>query len=520
MLSRQRPTAFLTAVVMITLMAVACSDSSKPTPTPAADDAAAASNGKTAEFNEGVAAGDVTSTSAVLWTRARGGDNVIVDVARDESFAQIERSFAVQTSSASDYTLKAKVEGLTPNTHYVYRFRAGTATSDLGTFVTAPDPAASRPLRFVFAGDADGSKHSDGTPIYNHFEVLDAAAKANPDFSLFFGDTIYGDRPPAARTVDDYRAKYKQNRGYDAMRAFLAAAATYNTWDDHEVTDNFAGTTADRALFGAGRQAFQEYWPIDTATDASKMYRAVRWGKDVDLIILDERSFRDAPADAACTSGRSADPLPGVLEPGVPDNVRNIRTFVGLSADLPEGCLSTLDDPSRTMLGDAQKQFLKDRLKSSDATWKVIVNEVPIQQILALPYDRWEGYAAERREVLEYIRDNGIKNVVFLTTDMHANILGPVRIGDFDGAPPVAYEAVVGAVATSPLGKDIDEVIGSGGGAAFNALLTGIVKVDCAEIDSYSYGVVDVDPAAGTMTITTKGASGKELCSHQLRAEL
>ncbi len=514
---RPRRAAFI-ALALVALAFAACNNSSKPKSTPASG-TAIASTGATAEFNEGVAAGDVTTTSAILWTRARGGDTVIADISRDETFAQIDQSIATETSADTDYTVKTKVEGLSPDTRYSYRFRAGDATSDTGRFATPPDPSASRLIRFVFAGDADGSKHSDGTPIYNNFEPLDAATNEQPDFSLFFGDTIYGDKPPPATTLADYRAKYKQNRSYDAMRTFLATAATYNTWDDHEVTDNFAGTTVDRDLFDAGRQAFQEYWPIDTAADASKMYREIRWGKDVDLILLDERSFRDAEADSACTSGSSADPLPGVLEPGVPDNVRNIRTFVGLPADLPDGCLSTLDDPSRTMLGDAQKQFLKDRLKSSDATWKVIVNEVPIQQLLALPYDRWEGYAAERREVLEYIRDNNIKNVVFLTTDFHANILGPVGISDFDGAPPVAYEAVVGPVATSPLGQDIQDVIGSGGKTAFNALLTGLVKVDCAEIDTYSYSVVDVDPAAATMTIANKDSSSKELCSRQLQAE-
>jgi hypothetical protein len=170
------------------------------------------------------------------------------------------------------------------------------------------------------------------------------------------------------------------------------------------------------------------------------------------------------------------------------------------------------------MLGAAQKQFLFDRLRSSDATWKVIVNEVPIQQIAVVPYDRWEGYAAERREVLSFIRDNGIKNVVFLTTDLHGNVFGPVRMDVFSDPAPVAYEAIVGPIATATLRRDIAGAIGDAAAGVFAPLLTGVMKVDCAQIDSYAYGLVEVDPA-GIMTITAKDASGRALCAKVLRRE-
>ena len=66
-------------------------------------------------------------------------------------------------------------------------------------------------------------------------------------------------------------------------------------------------------------------------------------------------------------------------------------------------------------------------MSSSTATFKVIINEVPIQQYYALPYDRWEGYEAERQAVLNFLKDN-VENVVFLTTDVHANMVNDARL--------------------------------------------------------------------------------------------
>ena len=498
----------LALLAALTLSLAACDDGGSP-PAPSA----------TASFTHGVASGDVTPTSAVLWTRAEGGDTVLAEVATDASFSGGLTTFEAATSAERDFTVKAYATGLTPDTRYYYRFRAGDATSEAGAFVTAPAADASKPLRFVFAGDSDGTRNADGSPVFNEFEVLTAAQAEDPAFFLYFGDTIYADRGVHATTLDGYRAKYRANRAYPALRNILAATSTVNMWDDHEVVNDYAGAAIDRDMFEAGRQAFREYLPVDdSAGDPALLYRALRWGADIELIVLDERSFRSASAADACSVAGAPDTLPAAAAPGAPDSVRGIRGFVGLPETVPAGCLEAIDDSARTMLGDEQKRFLFDRLRNSDATWRVIVNEVPVQQLLALPYDRWEGYAAERREILEFIRNNKIPNVVFLTTDMHANIFGPVRIDPFTDKEPIAYEAVVGPIATTPLERDIVDAIGETGAGLFGAFLTGLIGVDCAELKSYSYGLVEVDPAAGTMTITAKDAAGAALCEKTLEA--
>ena len=71
---------------------------------------------------------------------------------------------------------------------------------------------------------------------------------------------------------------------------------------------------------------------------------------------------------------------------------------------------------------------------------------VSIQQTFALPYDGWEGYGAERKEILNFIRDNAIKNVIFLTTDLHLNLMNEVFIDRFADPAPIAYEVVTGPI--------------------------------------------------------------------------
>ena len=501
----------LTALALALALA-ACDggSSADPTPTPAP--------GTTAAFTSGVASGDVRPIGAVLWTRAEGGDRLAIEVATDEAFSSIVQTLHAETSAARDYTVKANVAGLTPDTRYYYRFRAGGAVSPTGTFVTAPQPNAAKKIRFVFAGDSDGSRREDGSPAFNEFEVLDAAAAEDPAFFMYFGDTIYGDRAPAATSVDAYRAKYRQNRGYRALADLLAATSMITTWDDHEVTNDFDGTTVDRALLRAGRQAFREYMPVDDSRGDEALYNSFRWGADIDIIVLDERSYRSGSVEDACKIDGQDDLLPSAGAPETPPQLRGFRGFIGLPPDAASGCIEAIRDPARTLLGEEQKAYLFDRLLHADATWKIVVNEVPIQPLLVLPYDRWEGYAAERREVLQFLRDNQIKNVVFLTTDFHANIFGPVRMDPFADAEPLAYEAVVGPIAVETLEQDIVGVAGEAGAGVLGGFLTGVVGVDCAELDAYAYGLVEVDPEAGTLTVTAKDASGRELCKKTLKA--
>ena len=161
------------------------------------------------------------------------------------------------------------------------------------------------------------------------------------------------------------------------------------------------------------------------------------------------------------------------------------------------------------MLGTLQKAAFKAALQSK-AKFKFVINGLPIQQFYALPYDRWEGYGAERNEILNFIRDNRIGGVIFLTTDTHANLINEVFIDRFHDSQRIANEFVTGPIAATTFQKDLLRTLGPVALFQFNTILT-IVGVDCRQLDAYSYGVVDVDASSGTATITLKDDKGNLL---------
>lgn len=85
-------------------------------------------------------------------------------------------------------------------------------------------------------------------------------------------------------------------------------------------------------------------------------------------------------------------------------------------------------EPSLEMLGADQLQSIKDSLKASPATWKVIATDDPLSIVTGWPgdYDAWLqgdsrvlGREAQLRDLLKFIKDQGIENVVWITADVH-----------------------------------------------------------------------------------------------------
>ncbi len=166
------------------------------------------------------------------------------------------------------------------------------------------------------------------------------------------------------------------------------------------------------------------------------------------------------------------------------------------------------------MLGARQYAAFTKAIKASTATWKVIVNEVPIQQFYALQYSRWEGYAAERERLLRFLQLN-VRNVVFATTDTHANLVNEVRYRTLGGTPESSgmWEVVTGPVATNTFAKEIDGYLGQkGAGTAIGALFfkpapPNGVGMRCAALDTYSYAEVTVSERR--LTVAMKDAKGQ-----------
>jgi len=466
-------------------------------------------------FPDGVASGDVTQTRAILWTRVANttGNGQIHVRGWTNSSLRGKKAFQgkMKPSAARDNTLKIDVTGLKPNTQYFYRFDKDESFSPVGTFKTPPSPNTPSDVEFTWSGDSDAFKVNGVNP-FNNWETLAAAQAENADFFIYLGDTIYSDsrnRPGGpATTLDEYRDAYHLQRTYSNLTNLQKSTSTYPLIDDHEVQNDFAGQTVDPARYAAGMQAFFENNPIretglphDPSCAGDPLYRTVKWGSEVELFITDQRSCRSPSANVAAVCG-------GDLGPTLPPALRGTFPFsLFLTSSPPAGCLAAINDPNRTMLGPVQKQLLKNDLLNSTATHKVIVSELAWQQWWVLPYDRWEGYGAERSEMLNFIRNNGIENVEFLTTDNHGTLQNQVYIDKFTDPQTIAHETITGPIATNTFQAEVVGVAGLLGLFVFNQTLD-LAGIDCRHLDRYSYGHVDVSATGDTATVSSRDSTG------------
>jgi phosphodiesterase/alkaline phosphatase D-like protein len=410
-----------------------------------------------------VAAGDVQPRSVVLWATIDGPGVVQFELAQNPQFDPPVNKTAAQVS---DPRVPAKVrhQGLTPQTRYWYRVLAASGVPITGTFVTPAEPGEKKGLRFCVEGDWRG----DLAP----YPAIRNAAGMSFDFSVELGDTIYADfSSPAVpvdqcRTIEEFRDKhrevYTERDGLNALGQLRDSTATYAMLDDHEVIDDFAGgadpatdprfqpTTAsyinDTELFETGVQAFVEYEPIEDerygvslgdprVAGENKFYRQRQFGDDAVMLLLDARSFRD----------------PELENPDVMDQA-SLDAFLAASFE-----------PGRTMISEPQLADLEADLLAAEAagvTWKFVMIPEPIQNLVAgNPRDRYEGYAYERSQVLAFVKDEGLHNVVFVAADIHGMIVNNLefqRTGPNDPEESVdAFEITVPAVAYyPPLGPD------------------------------------------------------------------
>lgn len=465
-----------------------------------------------AGFPQGVACGDVTGTSAVLWTRSDAAREVVVEVAEDPAFAAIVATQTAEADPQRDLTVKVVVAGLEPGREYFYRFR-DDAESATGRFRTLPREDDVVGLRFLFSGDSEIG--------HGPFFVLGDAAESGVDLAIWGGDTIYGDVPAGdlgvAVTLEDYRAKYRQVRSDPNLRAFLASMSVRVVWDDHEVVNDYAGgdpATASEERKAGAYTAFFEHQPVaEDPSEPFRTYRRFRWGRLAEFFLLDVRQYREASAAAEC--GFRIDPF-GLLVPNaVPD----------------EACVAALRR-RRSMLGQEQLAWLLNGLRESEARYKFVFTGVVMSFLAYLPYDRWDGYDYERKQILEFIDRNRIENVWFLATDAHLNLFNP-DVGRYFRRHRPDYDLRHGVVmremVTGPIAEDtlfsgaverVEDILAADDNlvldfalaTTFQGLANDIARRNgfaLFEPNRYAYALVDV-PADGPAVVEYRGVRPEE----------
>ena len=410
-------------------------------------------------FTLGVASGDPDAASVVLWTRLApepytgGGmptDDIDVrwEVSATDDFAVIAFSGTETATAAHAHTVHAIAQ--IEQGDWFYRFRVGSYTSPVG--VTRPAPPADAPLAQAKFAAASCQNFSDG-----YYAAHRDIAEQQPDFTIWLGDYIYEggglpfDPDVAARahigeepkSLDDYRNRYGQYKADPQLQASHAACPWFVIWDDHEVENNYADLTPQDTADAAGFQerrfaAYQAWWehqpvrldPPVAADQEYRIYRDTQWGDLIELALLDGRQYR---SDQACGDAT-------------------------LNLDPP--CAEALD-PTRTMLGAQQEQWLLDTLSASTSAWNVVGNQVVLADATfngaVLNYDQWDGYPVARARLLQALADNDIQNLVVITGDIHLAAVAQLRAGDRASGVSVGAEFVTTSISSDGL---IDDALG------------------------------------------------------------
>jgi alkaline phosphatase D len=345
-----------------------------------------------AAFPLGAQVGDPLPGSAVFWAWTAPGVSVRLVVVRWDGAAWVAQT-TVETSADDAGFVHVTVEGLVADTALGFQFvdPAG-AGSEVGHARTAPDPAAEGVVSVGFTSCLQ-QRHEV-------FPSLQATQIDGPlDAFLFLGDTGYFDDLVG---IDAYRALWQRQLAAPGIRDVLRSAAAIYTWDDHEFQNNL-DPVADVDALAWGRQAFFEATPSRRDDeDPNRRWRALRLGAAVEIFVLD------------CRTERRAD----------------------------EG----------RYLSEAQLAWFLEAVAASTATWKLVMNSVPIARldgsIWDVPLaeeDRWEGFPVQRQQVIDALSQ--VPGVVFLSGDIHCPALAKLEP---DGPGSTLWDLIGGPGGSSP----------------------------------------------------------------------
>jgi alkaline phosphatase D len=479
---------------------------------------------------QGVASGDVMPGRAVVWSRTDRPARMVVEYSTTDTFTNVLRRVGPAALDSSDFTARVVLTDLPPGQRIFYRVHfqdlsdlRSLSVPQIGSFRT---PAVADPQRDVtLSWSADTVGQGWGiNPDWGGLRLYEAMHRAEPDVFIHCGDTIYADqfvpreiklddgsvwknvvteaKSKVAETLDEYRGNYKYNLLDDHMRRFNADVAQVVIWDDHEVRDNWYETrdlrSDDRykvksmALLAArARQAFLEFNPVgQTADDLERIYRTVPYGPLVEIVALDMRSYRGA-------------------------NSENRQAAM---------------TPESAILGSPQIAALKAKLAASRAVWKVIASDMPIGLVVRDLPSFYEAVAngeggpplgreLEIADLLRFIRDRRIRNVVWITGDVHycaAHHYHPSRAKFTDFHP--FWEFVAGPLHAGTYGPGtLDATFGPE--VKFVGIPKGM-KANRPPSDGFQFfGTMRIDARTRAMTVRLHDLAGKALFSVELAPE-
>lgn len=397
-------------------------------------------------FPLGLAAGDLEATRGVLWTRYDGTSPLRLRVWRMEADVYAERVADAMVTPGDGGYVHLDVAGLQPGLKYRYAFfeenAQGTLTarSAIGRFRAALGPGQLEPLLI----GASSCTHQGTTPV----PLGKAGDRTDLDLFLLLGDTSYND---GAMTRAEYRTLWAANLGSPEYRKVRSATSVLCTWDDHEVTNDFNPETIDATHFATARAAYFEHLPLRRhETEPDRLWKSVKWGDTAEFFVLDSRGERK----------------PSTRFNGQPHQY----------------------------LSPAQLDWLKAGLKASTAVFKVILNSVPITDFgfSAFSGDSWLSYTQQRTDILNWVENETIEGVLWVSGDHHF--------------------ASVGFVSAMGVGRNALEVLAGPGANSANPLWTLLrpPRWDYAT-GTNNYVTIGLDPMTRVARLAFINGAGVEL---------
>ena len=477
-----------------------------------------------------------------------GEVSLVLEVSDTEDFARLRLRETLSASSDHDYTVRAYIDGLQPNHYYFYRFLgAGNAVSRTGRTRTAPAPDQEVEVRMAFVSCQNYEQAYFGAWARMLADDMAAPEQDRIQFILHLGDFIYercwatrpdgsansrrvppfpdGVQEPDRRyavSLADYRHLYKTYLSDPHLQAARARWPFICTWDDHEFSnDSYQGYSsyrsrpaADAARKLRANQAWFEFIPavldeledqpardfqpvsLDTspeqanrqAIDSLCIYRRLRWGRSLDILLSDNRSYRSAP----CLPEGFAEELGLPMNPARLVEIADAgRAYNGGKPPqfLPYGD-GSVPNPGRerepgTCLGDTQRRWLEESLRNSSANWKLWGNSLPLiplrVDLSAIPFseyedsiliiDSWAGYPHEQALLMQWLEQQQISGLVSFSGDHHMHGAGTVSASPSAENPQaLAVDFSCAGLSSTPMYEEL-LVVAKEGYPAFQPLV-------------------------------------------------
>lgn len=493
-------------------------------------------------MEQGIQFGDLAPGRTIVWSRTDRSARMMVEYAFNEQFDDSRIIRGPYALESTDFTARQDLVGLPQGSDVFVKVWFEDLTNThiksepvIGHFHTI---GKRDNIRFVWGGDTAGQ----GWGINESFggmKIYETMRQVEPQFFIHSGDNVYSDGPippskPAengrmwtnivtpevskvAETLDEFRGRYKYNLLDDNLRRFNAEVPQIWQWDDHEVVNNWSDAkdlSADSRytvkdvplLIARATKAFHEYAPLrpHDAEESERIYRKLSsygklrklsYGKLLDVFVIDMRSYRGP-------------------------NTNNLQIQEGADT---------------AFLGETQLDWLKNELKRSRATWKVISADMPIGLNIGDGMDaqgnpRWEAIAngnngpAAGRELeiarlLSFIKHEHINNIVWLTADVHyaaAHFYDPTK-AQTKGFSPF-WEFVAGPLNAGSFGPNsTDDTFGP------QVVFVKAPPAGQVNLSPYAglqfFGEVNIDRKSRALTVDLKDIEGTTVFSKTLAAD-